>query len=140
MDNGGTSRENRSRGGAAERPTQLPGGSWWAAVKWTMREFQVDNLKDGAAALTYDSVLSICPALVVLVSLIGLAGRSTIQTLLDNLGQVGPGSVNQILEGALSSLQQTRGSAGVLGLAGLAAALGSASNYLAAFLRASNAI
>ncbi len=141
-----TSAKDRSRGRrgrgdrAPERPTELPGGSWWAAVKRTVREFQVDNLKDWAAALTYYSVLSIFPALVVLISVIDLAGRSTIQTLLDNLGQVAPGSVNQILEGAINSLQQTRGSAGVLALAGLAAALWSASNYIAAFMRASNAI
>ena len=31
---------------APERPTRLPGGSWWAAVKRTVREFQVDNLSD----------------------------------------------------------------------------------------------
>jgi YihY family inner membrane protein len=142
----GTSSEDRSgrrrgrSGDAPERPTELPGGSWWAAVKRTVREFQVDNLKDWAAALTYYSVLSIFPAMVVLISLIDLAGRSTIQTLLDNLGQVAPGSVNQILRDAINSLQQTRGSAGVLALAGLAAALWSASNYIAAFMRASNAI
>jgi membrane protein len=130
----------RTEDKAPERPTQLPGGSWWAAVKRTVREFQVDNLKDWAAALTYYSVLSIFPALVVLISLIDLAGRSTIQTLLDNLGQVAPGSVNQILEGAINNLRQTRGSAGVLALVGLAVALWSASNYIAAFMRASNAI
>jgi YihY family inner membrane protein len=129
------------RGGPApERPTQLPGGSWWAAVKRTVREFQVDNLKDWAAALTYYSVLSIFPALLVLISLVDLAGPSTIQTLLDNLGQVAPGSVNQILEGAITNLRQTRGPAGVLALVGLAVALWSASNYIAAFMRASNAI
>jgi YihY family inner membrane protein len=141
-----TSAEDReqgrgNRGGQApERPTQLPGGSWWAAVKRTLREFQVDNLKDWAAALTYYSVLSIFPALLVLISLLDLAGPSTIQTLLDNLGQVAPGSVNQILEGAINNLRQTRGSAGLLALAGLAVALWSASNYIAAFMRASNAI
>jgi YihY family inner membrane protein len=130
-----------TRGGQVpERPSQLPGGSWWAAVKRTVREFQVDNLKDWAAALTYYSVLSIFPALLVLISLVDLAGPSTIQTLLDNLGQVAPGSVNQILEGAINNLRQTRGSAGVLALAGLAVALWSASNYIAAFMRASNAI
>jgi YihY family inner membrane protein len=123
-----------------ERPTQLPGRSWWAAVKRTVREFQVDNLSDWAAALTYYSVLSIFPALLVLISLLDLAGPSTIQKLLDNLGQVAPGSVNQILEGAIRNLRQTRGSAGVLALAGLAVALWSASNYIAAFMRASNAI
>jgi membrane protein len=105
-----------------------------------VREFQVDNLKDWAAALTYYSVLSIFPALLVLISLLDLAGPSTIQRLLDNLGQVAPGSVNQILEGAINNLRQTRGSAGVLALAGLAVALWSASNYIAAFMRASNAI
>jgi membrane protein len=127
-------------GQAPERPTQLPGGSWWAAIRRTVREFQVDNLKDWAAALTYYSVLSIFPALLVLISLLDLAGPSTIQKLLDNLGQVAPGSVNQILEGAIRNLRQTRGSAGLLALAGLAVALWSASNYIAAFMRASNAI
>ena len=127
-------------GQAPERPTQLPGGSWWAAIRRTVREFQVDNLKDWAAALTYYSVLSIFPALLVLISLLDLAGPSTIQKLLDNLGQVAPGSVNQILEGAIRNLRQTQGSAGLLALAGLAVALWSASNYIAAFMRASNAI
>jgi YihY family inner membrane protein len=124
----------------AERPTQLPGGSWWAAVKRTVREFRVDNLSDWAAALTYYSVLSIFPALLVLISLVDLAGQGTIQTLLDNLGRVAPSSVNDILTTAIRNLQQTHGSAGVLALVGLAAALWSASSYIAAFMRASNAI
>jgi membrane protein len=124
----------------AERPTQLPGGSWWAAVKRTVREFRIDNLSDRAAALTYYSVLSIFPALLVLISLVDLAGQGTIQTLLDNLGRVAPSSVNDILTTAIRNLQQTRGSAGVLALVGLAAALWSASSYIAAFMRASNAI
>jgi membrane protein len=93
-----------------------------------------------AAALTYYSVLSIFPALLVLVSLIDLAGQATIQALLDNLGKVAPGSVNQILEAAIRNLQQSRGSAGVLAVVALAAALWSASSYIAAFMRASNTI
>src|SRR5919201_3732724 len=123
-----------------ETPTQLPGRSWWAAVKRTVREYRVDNLSDWAAALTYYGVLSIFPALLVLVSLINLAGQGTIQALLDNLGRVAPGSVNEILATAIRNLQQTRGSAGLLALVGLAAALWSASGYIAAFMRASNAI
>ena len=124
----------------AARPTDLPGGSWWAAVKRTVREFRVDNLSDWAAALTYYAVLSIFPALLVLISLVDLAGQGTIDALLDNLGQVAPGSVNEILATAIRNLQQTRGSAGVLALVGLAMALWSASGYIAAFMRASNAI
>jgi membrane protein len=124
----------------AESPTQLPGGSWWAALKRTVREFRVDNLSDWAAALTYYSVLSIFPALLVLISLVDLAGQATIDALLDNVGRVAPGSVNEILAAAIRNLQQTRSSAGVLALVGLAAALWSASGYIAAFMRASNAI
>jgi YihY family inner membrane protein len=124
----------------AARPTDLPGGSWWAAVKRTVREFRIDNLSDWAAALTYYAVLSIFPALLVLISLIDLAGQGTIQALLDNLGRVAPGSVNDILATAIRNLQQTRGSAGVLALVGLGVALWSASGYIAAFMRASNAI
>src|SRR4029450_8027042 len=112
------------RGGhAPQRPTQLPGGSWWAAVKRTVREFQVDNLSDWAAALTYYSVLSIFPGLLVVVSLVDLAGSGTIQTLLANLGQVVPGSVNQILHDAIENLQQSRGSAGGLALGSVATAV-----------------
>ena len=133
-------RPHRRQGRAVERPTQLPGGSWWAAVKRTVREFRVDNLSDWAAALTYYSVLSIFPALLVVISLLDLAGQATMQKLLDNLGEVAPGSVNQILKAAIGNLQQTGGSAGVLALVGLAAALWSASSYIAAFMRASNAI
>jgi YihY family inner membrane protein len=137
---------DRSRGrssaddGVAERPTQLPGGSWWAAVKRTFKEFRIDNLSDWAAALTYYSVLSIFPALLVLISLIDLTGQSTIPALLNNLDQVAPGSVNDILRDAMTNLQRTQGSAGVIALVGLAAALWSASGYVAAFMRASNAI
>jgi membrane protein len=76
----------------------------------------------------------------VLISLVDLAGPGTIQTLLDNLGQVAPGSVNQILATAIKNLQQTRGSPGVLALVSLATALWLASRYIAAFTRASNAI
>jgi YihY family inner membrane protein len=85
-------------------------------------------------------VLSIFPALLVLISLVDLAGQGTIEALLNNLSRVAPGSVNELLATAIRNLQQTRGSAGVLALVGLAAALWSASSYIAAFMRASNAI
>jgi membrane protein len=66
MAEGRTGDAERPEGGRAggrplERPTQLPGRSWWAAVNRTVREFQIENLKDGAG-LTYYSVLSSPPA------------------------------------------------------------------------------
>jgi membrane protein len=123
-----------------EGPTELKPGSWWGALKRTVREFKVDNLTDWAAALTYYGVLSIFPGLLVLISLIGLAGQDTITTLVDNLGEATPGNVKDILTQAVNNLQRTQSTASVLAIVGLLAALWSASGYVAAFMRASNAI
>ena len=106
----------------------------------TVREFRQDNLTDWAAALTYYGVLSIFPALLVLVSILGLVGSSATQPLIDNVGTVAPGPAKDIVTSAIQNLQRSRGAAGVLFLVGLAGALWSASGYVAAFMRASNAI
>ena len=60
-----------------------------------MREFREDNLTDWAAALTYYSILSIFPATLALVSILGVVGHSATQPLIDNLGKVAPGPARQ---------------------------------------------
>lgn len=121
-------------------PTDLSGSSWRGVLKRTVREFREDNLTDRAAALTYYGVLSIFPMLIALVSILGLAGRSATQPLLDNLGQLAPGPARQIITSAITTIQHNQGAAGVAAVAGIALALWSASGYVAAFMRASNAI
>jgi membrane protein len=113
---------------------------WWPVLKRTGREFKEDNLTDWAAALTYYGVLAIFPALIVLVSILGLVGESATKPLIDNLGTVAPGPAKEIVTSAIENLQGDRGAAGVLFVVGLLAALWSASGYVAAFMRASNAI
>jgi membrane protein len=113
---------------------------WWPVLKRTVREFREDNLTDWAAALTYFSVLAIFPALIVLVSILGLVGESATQPLIDNLGTVAPGPAKEIFTSAIENLQGDQGAAGVLFVIGLLGALWSASGYVAAFMRASNAI
>jgi membrane protein len=113
---------------------------WWPVLKRTVGEFKEDNLTDWAAALTYYSVLAIFPALIVLVSVLGLVGNSATQPLIDNLGTVAPGPAKEIFTNALKNLQGDQGAAGVLFVVGLLGALWSASGYVAAFMRASNAI
>src|SRR3954449_1328458 len=98
---------------APDSPTDLDAGSWKEVLKRTFREFKEDNLTDWAAALTYYAVLSIFPMLIVLVSLLGLAGQSTTQPLIDNLGQVAPGPAQQIFTSAIKSLQSSQGAAGI---------------------------
>ena len=127
-------------GRAPERPTDLRARSWGSVLKRTFREFKADNLTDWSAALTYYGVLSIFPALIVLVSILGLVGQSATQPLIDNLGAVAPGPAQEIFTGAIQGLQQSKGAAGILFFAGLAGALWSASGYIGAFMRASNAI
>ncbi len=113
---------------------------WWPVLKRTVREFREDNLTDWAAALTYYAVLAIFPALIVLVSILGLVGESATEPLIDNLGTVAPGPAQEIFTSAIENLQGDQGAAGVLFVIGLLGALWSASGYVAAFMRASNAI
>jgi membrane protein len=121
-------------------PTGLSRRAWPGVLKRTFAEFKEDNLTDWAAALTYYGVLSIFPALLVLVSILGVIGDSATQPLIDNLGAVAPGPAQEIFTNAIRNLQSSQGAAGVLVIVGLAAALWSASGYIAAFMRASNAI
>jgi membrane protein len=125
---------------AAARPAQLRGASWWDALKRTVREFREDNLTDWAAALTYYSLLSIFPALLVLVSLLGLVGLSATQPLLDNVEKLAPGAATDILRSAIENLEESQGSAGILFVVGLAVAIWSASGYIGTFIRAANVI
>lgn len=135
-----TARPGRPGRKAPDGPTELPPVSWWGAIIRTFGEYQDDDLGDWAAALTYYSVLSIFPAMLVMVSLIGLAGNSVSQDLITNVGTMAPGSVEEVLTNALTELQRGRGGASATALLGLAAALWSASGYVAAFMRASNAV
>jgi membrane protein len=123
-----------------DAPTDLGKRSWWGVLKRTVSEFQDDNLTDWAAALTYYAILSIFPALLVLVSVLGLVGQSATQPLIDNVATVAPGAAKDIFTDAIRNLQRSQGSAGILFIVGLAAALWSASGYVAAFMRASNSI
>ncbi len=120
--------------------TRLGGGSWLAAGKRAAKEYGNDILQDRAAALTYYGVLAIFPALLVLVSLLGLIGKSATQPLITNLAQAAPSAVRQTLLDAVNHLQRSHGSAGVAAIVGIVAGLWSASSYIAAFMRASNAI
>ncbi|WP_200301404.1 YihY/virulence factor BrkB family protein [Streptomyces adelaidensis] len=131
--------ETEPRTGAND-PRDLPRRSWWAVVRRTAREFQEDELSDRAAALTYYGVLSLFPALLVTVSLLGVAGRHATGKLLDNIGDLAPGPARDILRDAVVQLGDSGGTSGVLAIVGLSAAVWSASGYVAAFIRTSNAV
>ncbi|MFF2366786.1 YihY/virulence factor BrkB family protein [Streptomyces sp. NPDC058122] len=119
---------------------KLPARAWWAVTWRTVKEFRDDELADRAAALTYYGVLSLFPALLVVVSLLGVMGRRVTDRLLDNVGDLAPGPARDILRDAVTQLGHSGGTGGVLAIVGLLAALWSASGYVGAFIRASNAV
>jgi membrane protein len=122
------------------RLRDLKASDWRTAIKRTVKETQADNLTDWAAALTYYGVLALFPALIALVSVLGLVGQSATGPLLANLTTLAPGAATTIIRGAIKQIAASPGQAGVAFVVGLATALWSASGYVGAFSRASNAI
>jgi membrane protein len=113
-----------------------------ATLKRTLTEFQEDNLSDWAAALTYYGLLSLFPALIAMVSLLGIFGdpQTTTSKLTDIITEIGPESGAETFEGPIKSITENQSAAGFAFVFGLAAALWSASGYVGAFTRASNII
>lgn len=123
---------------APDDPTELPRQSWPQTLKRTGKQFSEDKLTTWAAALTYYGVLSIFPALLALVSILGLIGQSATQPLLNNLNSLAPGPVKNILSSSLHGL--STGSSTLAFIIGLALAIWSASGYIGAFMDAANAV
>jgi len=122
--------------GTYEKPTTF------GVLRRTATEFSEDNLTDWAAALTYYGLLSLFPALIALVSLVGLFAdpQTTAQKLTEIVTSIGPSSGAETFSGPIESITSNQSAAGILFIVGLAAALWSASGYVGAFMRASNVI
>ena len=135
MESGGVRRDYKPEGEAAK--TGL-----WPTLKRTLTEFQEDNLTDWAAALTYYGLLSLFPALIAMVSLIGIFGdpKTTTAKLTEIITEIGPESGAETFEGPIKSIVENQSAAGFAFVFGLALALWSASGYVGAFTRASNII
>jgi membrane protein len=135
-----TATTTRSGNGTPRAPTDLSKRTWMGTLTRTLREFKEDDLTLLAAALTYYGILSLFPALLVLLALLGLAGTGTINTLLDNIGSIAPGATRDVITNAVNNLQNSNQAAGVAFFAGLAGALWSASGYVGGFMKAANVI
>jgi membrane protein len=109
-------------------------------LRRTVKEFKADELTDRAAALTYYGILALFPALLVLVSLLGLAGKSTTDKVLSNLSKFAPGSARDVITSAVRQLQGRSGIGSAMAIVGLVLAVWSASGYVAAFIRSANAV
>jgi membrane protein len=122
-------------------PPKITKPSWKYIVKKTFREFSRDQCPDLAASLTYYGILSLFPALLALVSVLGLFGQAETTTngVMDIIENVAPGSTADTVRKPIEELVHSP-AAGLALVGGLAGALWSASGYVGAFGRAMNRI
>jgi len=123
-------------------PLALPRASWQDTLKRTLREAKEDKLNHWGAALTYYAVLSMFPAVLVLVSLVGLFAEPARVTkvMTDTVSQLGPTTAARTFQGPIESITAHRGTAGIMFVVGIVAAVWAASGYVSAFADACNTI
>src|SRR4051794_34426826 len=102
-------------------PMKLPRSAWGETLKRTVAEFREDNLNHWGAALTYYAVLSVFPALLVMVSVVGLLANPERVTkiLTDTVSQLGPDTAAKTFQGPIESITANRGAAGAMFLVGV---------------------
>ncbi|RAO62010.1 YihY/virulence factor BrkB family protein [Micromonospora saelicesensis] len=128
------------------RMRQLSWRTWRGVLVRSVQNFVNDNCSDWAAALTYYGVLALFPSAIVVVALVGLVsdGERTLDTVVDLANQVGAGSVLTNDEGGVVGVIRTvvldQSNPKLLLSFGLLGALWSASGFIGAFTRASNAV
>ena len=127
---------------APESPSDLPKRSWLGTLKRTAGGFRDDNITDWAAALTYYAVLSLFPALIALMSILGLVvDPATItRVITETVSALGPASAVDTFTQPLEEISQNQSTAFVGLIVGVSLAIWTASNYVGAFMRASNAV
>lgn len=142
--------ESRSNGGSPADPVRAdyaPEGTdrrptTFATLKRTVMEFGEDNLADWAAALTYYALMSLFPALIAFIGIVGLVAdpRGVTETITEIVNEIGPETAAQTFAGPIESITSSAGTAGFLAIVGTLVAVWSASAYVGAFIRASNVI
>ncbi|MET8466281.1 YihY/virulence factor BrkB family protein [Micromonospora zamorensis] len=142
----GTTREGAHGTRVPRRMRQLSWRTWRGVLVRSVQNFVNDNCSDWAAALTYYGVLAVFPSAIVIVALVGLvsSGEQTVDTIVELAGQVGAGSVLSDDEdgvvGVIRTVVLDQSNPKLLLSFGLLGALWSASGFIGAFTRASNAI
>lgn len=99
------------------------------------------DLTQLSAALTYYTVLSLLPALIVIVSLLGMVGLQpdTVHALLDTVGELGAPWAAEFVSTTLESVLRSQNSGVVFGIS-LLFSLWAASAYVGSFMAASDRI
>ncbi len=123
-----------------DTPTGEVPGLWYLA-KHVVSEVSDNDLMTQAAAMTFYTLLSIFPALAMLVSLFGLvADPTTIMHQVDNIALVLPGGAQDLLTDELKSLTAGDRGLGWAFLIGLATSLWTSNQAMKAMFNALNKV
>jgi membrane protein len=133
------------RAAGSERLTRLESradsSDWSRPLLVIARRAGRHELIDRGAALTYYSILSLIPALLVIFSVIGLVGdQDTVNGVVSIVKEVGPDASEQTAREPLESLIHHDVQSGTLLGVGLIGVLWTASAYIGSFFRASATI
>ena len=143
----GPIRDSRSRNeqkvasSLPDGPTEVEKPTWRYILRTSVREFSNDECTDLAAGLAFHAVLSVFPAMLALVSLLGLFGQAekTTNAIIDVIESVAPGEVTDLARGVIEDLVNSPTAGAALSV-GILVAVWSASGYVRAFSRAMNRI
>lgn len=113
-----------------------------STVKRTFKSFYDDQMTHHAAALTYYSLMSLFPALLMGMSLLGLLGQypATYDAILSYLREVTPASTIDTIDASLRSALQSKGTAATALAVGLVTTLYGTTGALEAARRALNVV
>jgi len=135
-----TADRRRGIGMEADSPTQIPMRGWWEVLGRAMRESQEHNIALLAAGVAFFAFLSLFPALIALVTLVGLVadpGQITEQVRSFTVGL--PQASQQLISEQLTAITQSSGGALTVGLVvSLMGALWSASSGTSNLMMAVN--
>jgi membrane protein len=122
----------------------MPSGraEWIAMAKAIYGRFGEVQVTDRAAALTYYSILSLFPGLLVIVSLLALLGHypETYESIINTLRDAAPGTAVDTINSGLRDALSNRSHAGILLIVGIVLSLYSASGAMGAAMRSLEAI
>ena len=124
-----------------DSPAEITRPSWGYVGKRALFEFNADGCTDLAAALTYFAVLSMFPALLAVLSLLGVIGQgaATAEWIISFLDANGPAELVSLLRDPITQIA-TQGGSGLALATGILGAVWAASGYVGAFGRAMNKV
>ena len=122
-------------------PTELGLTAWPGIAVSAVRAGLSDGVMNHSASLTYYALLSLFPALIVVVALLALIGQAgTTRVLVDIAEQVAPASAVDTVRGPIENVIASRGTSQTLLSLGIVVAIFSASGFVGAFMWAANRI